>query len=176
MNQRTPPTGTPVRRLQEMLRTLSHVHREIPFLLPNGTFGEGTLEGVMVFQRIMGLPVTGTVDQTTWDAITEEYDQVNHRLSAPRAANLFPHNPAVIQPGQTSPLLYPIQGMFLALSDVFAPVQAVQPSGTLDCGTADNLRWLQRCGHQEETGALDRGTWELLSRVYETFVARQPQG
>lgn len=175
MNPNTLTGGTPVRRLQEMLRTLTHVHREIPFLIPNGIFGEGTLEGVMVFQRIMGLPVTGTVDQTTWDAISEEYDRVEHQLSAPRAVSLLPHNPAVIRPGQSSPLLYPIQGMLLVLSDVFASVRAVQPSGTLDSGTAGNLRWIQRSGHLEETGALDRETWDLLARVYETFVVRQPQ-
>ncbi len=176
MSQHTSSGGTPVRRLQEMLRTLAHVHREIPFLLPDGRFGEATLEGVMVCQRLMGLPVTGTVDQSTWDAITEEYERVRQQLSAPRAARLFPHGPTAIQPGQTSPLLYPIQGMLLALSDVFATVRAVLPSGTLDPETADNLRWLQRCGRQEETGALDRETWALLSRVYETFVARQPHG
>ena len=176
MNQHTPITGTPVRNLQEMLRTLAHVHRDIPFFFPDGIFGERTLEGVMVFQRLMGLPVTGTVDQTTWDAIVAEFDRVNNQLAHPRSANLFPKNTPSIQPGQSSPLLYPIQGMFLALAAVFPPVQHIPPSGTLDSGTAANLRWIQRCGNHQETGVLDRETWELLTRVYETFVARQTQG
>lgn len=175
MIQDSPITGTPVRNLQEMLRALSRVHREIPFFFPDGVFGEQTLEGVMVFQRLMDLPVTGTVDQTTWDAIVTEFDRVERQSAQPRFANLFPQDTPTIQPGESSPLLYPIQGMFLALSAVFAPIQKVPPSGVLDAGTAANLRWLQGCGSCRESGALDRETWELLTRVYETFVSRQPQ-
>lgn len=167
-------TGTPVRDLQEMLRLISHVRQELPLLSPDGTFGESTLEAVMQFQRLMGLPVTGQVDQTTWDAIFDEHHRVHRQLSPPRSASLFPHHGDPIYPGQSSPLLYPIQGMFFALAPVFAPVQAIPVTGILDSGTASNLRWVQRSGHRQETGALDRETWELLSRIYETFVTRQP--
>ena len=86
-----PPTaGTPVHSLQRMLRTLTSVHREIPLLSPDGIFGEETLEAVMIFQRLMGLPVNRTVDQRTWDALVEEHHQGSHLLAPPRPAALFP--------------------------------------------------------------------------------------
>ena len=173
MNTSPSAAGTPVRNLQEMLRRIAHVHREIPLLSPDGVFGEQTLEAVMTFQRIMSLPVTGRVDQPTWDTVAEEHHRIQHHLSPPKGVRLFPHAGEAIQPGQSSPLLFPIQGMFFALASVFAPVQAVPLSGVLDSGTADNLRWVQRSGQKEETGRLDRETWELLSRIYETFVTRQ---
>ena len=40
----------PVSTLQEMLRTISHVDRAIPFLRPTGIFDEDTLAAVMTFQ------------------------------------------------------------------------------------------------------------------------------
>lgn len=166
---------TPVRDLQEMLRLISHVHREIPLLSADGEFGEGTLEAVMTFQHLMSLPVTGQVDQMTWDAITDTHSQVKSQLLPPRTVALFPHHTHAIQQGQSSPLLYPIQGMFFALADVFAPVQPGALTGTLDGSTVSNLRWVQRAGHHPETGELDRETWELLSRIYETFVTRSFQ-
>lgn len=170
-----PATGAPVHNLQRMLRTLTNVHREIPLLSPNGIFGEETLEAVMIFQRLTGLPVNGTVDQRTWDALVEEHHRVSHLLAPPRTAALFPQGTAPIQPGQTTPLLYPIQGMLLALAGVLADLQSVPPSGVLDTGTAANFRRLQRWGSFPETGALDRDTWELLSHLYETFISRNPQ-
>lgn len=168
-------SGAPVRRVQELLRTLSYADRAIPFLVPDGIFGEPTLEGVMVFQRRMGLPITGSVDQATWEALLAEARRVDRALAPPSPARLYHPRLADLPPDQASPLLYPIQGMFYALAPVFAPVQATPLSGVLDSNTAQNLRWVQHLGGQQETGALDKDTWELLRRIYETFVTRQAQ-
>lgn len=161
-----------VQNIQRMLRTLSYVHRNIPRLTPNGCFDQRTADAVMVFQRNAGLPVTGTVDQTTWNSLIEEYFRVARQLAPPRSVSLFSASTQPIHPGESSPILYPIQGMFCALAGVLDEVQAVPPSGVLDAQTAANLRWLQRSGGLEETGILDRNTWDLLCRLYETFVSR----
>ena len=52
--------GRPVKSLQAMLRQISYVYPVIPRLVPDGLFGEETLEAVMIFQREFRLPVTGT--------------------------------------------------------------------------------------------------------------------
>ena len=59
----------PVSSLQYMLRQLSRTYHSLPQLVVDGVFGERTLEAVMRFQKEAGLPVTGTVDQATWNAI-----------------------------------------------------------------------------------------------------------
>ena len=63
----------PVSSLQYMLNQLSQTYRFLPQLVPDGVYGERTLEAVMRFQREAGLPVTGTVDQATWDAIRSSW-------------------------------------------------------------------------------------------------------
>lgn len=163
-----------IRDLQTMLTAISHVRRELPRLTPDGRFGEKTLEAVMIFQRQADLTVTGEVDQTTWEAIVQTHQDVRQQLAPPRSVSLLPHHGSDILPGQFTPLLYPIQGMFLALSQIFGPVREAPVSGHLDEDTAHNLRWLQNRGSREETGSLDKDTWEDLSRLYETFVTRHP--
>ena len=164
-----------IRDLQTMLTAISHVYREIPRLQPDGQFGEDTLEAVMIFQRQADLPVTGEVDQVTWESIVQTHTDIQKQLAPPRSVSLLPHHGADLLPGQSSPLLYPIQGMFLALSYMFDPIRKVPVSGHLDEDTAHNIRWVQSKGPREETGILDKETWEDLSRLYETFITRNPE-
>lgn len=158
--------GLPVSSLQAILRTLSFVHRDIPPLLPTGQFGPYTLEGVMVFQREAGLPVTGRVDFSTWRVLEGEYRRVSCRLAPPIGAAMFPCDGTEIREGEESPLLYPIQGMFCALSGVLGDFRYTAPTGKCDAITVSNLRALQRCGGLKETGRLDRAAWECLARLY----------
>lgn len=165
----------PIEELQTMLTALSQVSREIPRLHPDGQFGEHTLEAVMRFQRQDGLPVTGEVDQSTWDALSLAHQSARKQLAPPRSVSLLPHYGRDLIPGTSTPLLLPIQAMFLALSQVFGPVRAGAVSGHLDEDTAHNIRWLQNRASRAETGILDKDTWEDLSRLYETFITRQPE-
>ena len=71
-------------------------------------------------------------------------------------------------------MLIPIQGMFCALSRFLEGIEHSPTNGILDVKTESNLRMLQRCGGLPETGELDALTWDLLSRLYETFVSCSP--
>ena len=165
----------PVRELQAMLRTLAALDWSLPYLTPDGVFGETTLEAVMTFQRENSLPVTGVVDRATWDAISAAYRRARQILYPPRGTDLFPFPSERVEPGQATPMLLPIQAMFCALAEFLKGIRDEVPCGILDGATADNIRWLQRRGGLAVTGCLDRETYALLSRVYETFVARSPQ-
>ena len=83
MTCENPYTGVPVRSLQTMLRELSFHYPVIPRLIPDGIFGEHTLEAVMLFQREFHPPVTGQVDHGTWDAVSALFQSVRPGLSPP---------------------------------------------------------------------------------------------
>lgn len=176
MSSSLPPAFTrgPVSTLQEMLRTISFVDQTIPFLRPTGQFDEATLASVLRFQQQNGLPVTGKVDRQTWDAIMEVFLKAYSQLSSPRALALFSSGDNAIQPGQSAPILHPIQGMFRALSDTLEGITAAPSTGVLDEGTQANLRWLQGHAGLPETGSLDQATWQILTRLFETFVSQKP--
>lgn len=165
----------PVRSLQYMLRQVSKRHHGLPELQPDGRFGERTLEAVMRFQRMMHLPVTGVVDQATWNAIRREWLDVERELADPRQLRAFPVG-AKAELGASEEYLLVVQAMFQALSRVLEDIQEEQLNGILDETSIDNIRWLQNHANLEETGVLDRRTWDALAQLYELFVVRSPQG
>ena len=109
--------GQPVRSLQTMLRTISFAYPFLPRLTPDGIFGERTLEAVMLFQREFFPPVTGQVNQATWDAIVSLYHQVVSRLT-PLPTRSFPSPEFSVAPGEASVHLNLVQSMFCGLSRV----------------------------------------------------------
>ena len=70
-------TGAKVRQMQEQLARISRSYPAIPTVTPDGIYGPATREAVETFQRIFGLPVTGTVDYRTWYRISEIYVAVS---------------------------------------------------------------------------------------------------
>ena len=66
--------GMPIRTLQTMLRAISRLNENIPSVVPDGIYGNDTVRTVTAFQRQFGLPVTGVVNQGTWNRIVEIYD------------------------------------------------------------------------------------------------------
>ena len=163
----------PVRSLQYMLRRLSMVYDFLPELVTDGIFGERTLEAVMLFQRELHPPVTGVVDRGTWEAIRDLWDQVEREISGANALRAFPSEGTRVEPGDEEEYLILPQTMFQVLARHLNGITEGVARGIHDQISADNVRWLQHVAGLEETGILDRETWDLLARLYEIFVVRE---
>lgn len=81
-------TGEKVRLLQYMLSVLSEYIPSIPSLSVDGIYGPATRSAVLAFQRRAGLPETGTVGQTTWDMIYDQYSGIEN--TSLRSNETFP--------------------------------------------------------------------------------------
>lgn len=66
-------SGEDVRRVQELLNTISEVYSAIPTLNVDGIYGPATEAAVRKFQQVFRLPQTGVVNRTTWYKISEIY-------------------------------------------------------------------------------------------------------
>lgn len=66
-------SGEKVRQMQEQLRVISEAYPAIPKVEADGIYGPATTQAVEKFQSVFGLPVTGTVDYSTWYKISEIY-------------------------------------------------------------------------------------------------------
>ena len=53
----------PVRSLQTMLRVIAEDDNSLPTVVPDGIYGQTTMNAVTEFQRREGLPLTGITDQ-----------------------------------------------------------------------------------------------------------------
>lgn len=162
--------GQPVRSLQTMLRELSFLYDFLPRLTPDGVFGERTLEAVMLFQREFFPPVTGRVDQATWDAIAALYLQARARLNGPIPCRGYPNCDFSVQPDQDSIHLYLVQSMFRALARLLDGLESAPVTGYNDPATQHNIRWIQRLDGRTQTGILDQDSWNTISRLYTLFI------
>lgn len=66
-------SGQKVLQLQEQLNRIRENYNAIPYLTPDGIYGENTAEAVRQFQRIFNMPQTGVVDYPTWYRISDMY-------------------------------------------------------------------------------------------------------
>lgn len=165
----------PVRSLQYMLRRLSLQYPFLPEIVADGVFGERTLEAVMLFQRELHPPVTGMVDEETWNDIRERWILLERKLAEPRPVRLFPGQEARVYPGNEQEFLIIPQAMLRILARYFDGITADQADGLHGPASVANTRWLQRAG-----GARGRaGSWtgrpgNLLGRLYpEMFVVKE---
>lgn len=164
-------TGQSVRDLQEMLVVLSIADPRLPRLIPDGRFGEQTLEAVMVFQRDRHMPVTGVVDMATWDAVRREYEEALRLAGPPMALRVLEHGKSSVQQGDQLGQVPLLQTVFEALAGQLEGFESASGNGFQEA-EMHNTRLVQRASGQPETGVLDRAAWDSLSRLYHVFVTR----
>lgn len=164
----------PIQSLQHMLNHLARTIPTLPRLAETGIFDESTLEAVMIFQRDNGLPVTGIVDQATWDTITAAYYNNLFETGTPPPLHLFVSGTDTVQQNEYSAAIFVIQAMLTALSTVVSNFKKVESNGTNSDNTTQNLKHLQSLAQLKETGILDRPTWAILSNLYRALITRRP--
>lgn len=165
-------TNAPIKGLQTMLQTIAYALDTIPVVNPDGIFDGATEKSVRAFQQEYGLPVTGVVDEQTFDRIVEVYALANELLSVAEAPVL--HFPAtlVIAPGQSHPHIYLVQAMFTAIHTSFPEFRTLELTGILDQATEYDLRLLQQQSLLPVTGKLDKITWNRLCLLYRVLFDR----
>ncbi len=70
-------SGDKVRQMQEQLNRISQNYPAIPRITVDGIYGSATSDAVRTFQEIFNLPVTGTVNFSTWYEISDIYVAVS---------------------------------------------------------------------------------------------------
>lgn len=156
----------PVRSLQTMLRVLSEDDPNLPALIPDGIYSPSTMVAVTAFQRKMGIPVTGIVDEHTWDGIVEAYESALIRVGKAEPIEILLEPGEIIRLGQRSPYVYLLQGILAQLSEEHTAIPFPGFSGTLDQETSQALKEFQILADLPTTGTLDRITWKHLSRQF----------
>lgn len=150
--------------LQRMLNQLARRHPALPRLAENGIFDEYTLEAVMVFQRDFSPPVTGIVDENTWYAIVNAFQQDQLHHGDPLDLRVLPNGDFSAAPGEDSYPALIAEVIFRSLPGTI--VNFNRPT------QQENLAALQRLALLPENGVLNRATWDFLARLYHAFVTR----
>ena len=162
----------PVQSLQHMLNHLARTLEGLPRLAETGVFDEATLEAVMIFQRDFGLPVTGIVDQLTWDAIAGAYYLNLIRFGEPPLLHVFPSGTGSVAEFESAAEVRVAQAMFTELLTVFSDFEQPLLDGINTGATTRNLKRIQSLANMPGSGILDRATWAVLTALYRAYITR----
>ncbi len=154
--------------LQEYLRELHHdTNGEIPLVNPDGIYGSETVAAVEEFQRRHGLPVTGEVDNETWDAIFAEFGNAVIRRSKPNGIMPFPSTRGYeVMDGERSDTVMAVQLVLHLLANLYDDIDGSTMGGIYDESTAADIRTFQTRHNLPVTGRVDKLTWNALADAY----------
>lgn len=152
----------PVRSLQTMLRVIAKSDPSMPTVVPDGIYGPSTMNAVSAFQRQCGLPVTGIVNQNTWEHIVLAYDEAIIQVGKAEPIKILLEPGQILKAGDSSPYIYLTQSMLTQLSHDHTVICQPGHSGVLDKDTAEALSGFQKLAGLDVTGNLDRKTWKHL--------------
>ena len=154
--------GQPVRSLQTMLRVIAAHHKDLPSVIPDGIYGQQTVNAVSAFQRKFGIPVTGVTDQGTWEMIVSVYHPALIHVTPAQPLQIILEPSQVISSGEHHHSIYLVQAMLISMANDYNSIPAPPLSGFLDSGTAESLTAFQRLSGLPITGELDKITWKHL--------------
>lgn len=156
----------PVRSLQTMLRVLAEDDARLPTVVPDGIYGPSTMNAVTAFQRQVGIPATGVVDQLTWERIVTAYEPALIRVDKAEPIEIIMDPGQVFRSGDSSPYIFLLQSMLTQLSRDHPMINPPGHSGLMDDSTMDALAAFQRLSDLLDTGELDKITWKHLVRQF----------
>lgn len=152
----------PIRDLQTMLRVISEDDDRFLPVVPDGIYGPATMNAVSTVQRYLAIPVTGVVDQQTWDQIVALYKPALIRIGKAQPIEILLEPGQVFRSGDSSPYIYLLQSMLTQLSVDHPSISTPDHSGVMDASTIRSLAEFQRLANLPETGDFDRNTWKNL--------------
>ena len=158
-----------VYELQYMLRKIAEITGEIPLINTDGIYGTATREAVRIFQGQNGLAPTGEVDKSTWDKIFERYKESVYSAAQGEPIYPFPSPSYTSQMGERSDTITLIQLILSALSVIYDDFEDISITGENDEKTVAALKRFQRYHGLDETGVLDKRTWDAAARSFNTY-------
>lgn len=164
-------TGNEIRTLQVELNRIGRNYPAIPKIPEEtGIFDAATTDAVRVFQQVFGLPVTGTVDKTTWYKIAYIFTSVkrlaelnSEGLTVDEAALAFSRD---LRAGAEGSAVRNAQYFLAVVGAYYASVPRIEITGVYDEQTEAAVRAFQETFGLPQTGIIDRRTWNDLYRAY----------
>lgn len=163
-----------VRNLQRYLRQLAENDDRLLLVPIDGIYASATRAAVEAFQRLNGLPVTGTVDPVTWELLYLAYLASRARTDPPLAISPFPRQPEAyaISMGERSDLVTILHLMLRTLAQTYDDFGDIPESGLYTARTERAVRQLQGMHAIPPTGRVDRVTWNAIAEAYNRLVGQ----
>ena len=156
-----------IRELQIRLAALARRYPdEITRVNIDGIYGPEVYQAVEDFQKKFYLPVTGEVDQDTWDSINYEYGKILWTQSLPNPIEVFLRPTLLLKEGDYGIDIYFLQTLISAIYSSYENLGDVSINGTFDENTRKAILKFQEASGLPQTGEVNKQTWNALTTVY----------
>jgi len=164
-------TGDAVRRIQNFLNRIRVSYPGIPQITnPNGVFGTDTANAVRVFQSAFSLSQTGTVNEATWNKISQIYVSITRlgELDAEGERYTIGDNPptTTIQLGSRGNLVLEMEFLINLIAQYYSAIPTVIQDSVFEARERDAIIAFQRNFGLSVTGVVNAATWSMLYSVY----------
>ncbi|MBR6760457.1 MAG: peptidoglycan-binding protein [Oscillospiraceae bacterium] len=152
-----------IREVLEYLYRIALSDSRIPIITPSSVYTPETALAVRAYQQAYRLPVTGEIDETTWNSIVATYRSITDQ-ALPLA--IFPPGGFVLQRGDEGEFVYLVQVLLNTIARRYHNLPLIPVSGSYDSLTADAVAALQNIADLPATGVVDRHTWNRIASFF----------
>lgn len=164
-------SGSNVRMLQFYLDFISTFNDFIPKTSIDGIFGSATENAVRAYQRAYGLPITGDVNQETWDSMYELYFSILNTLPKDYfGEDITPYPGDILYRGSSGDSVRILQTYLSRISGVYTEIPKVSVTGYFGDETEEAVLAYQNLFGLEARGVVGPTTWSNIAQRYVDLV------
>ena len=163
--------GVEVSLIQYFLNIVAEFNDYIPRTDIDGVYGPSTAQSVRAFQESEGLPETGVVDETTWNALYSRYISVIAGLPSDyrgQGAAMYPGS--VLRRGQNNENVRALQTYLNKIAEFNDAIPSVSPTGYFGQETQRAVIAFQRAYGLPVRGVVGLSTWNAIAELYNDII------
>ncbi len=163
-------SGPDVKVIQFYINFIATFNDFIPSVEPDGIFGPATENAVRAYQQAYNLPITGVVDEQTWNSMYELYFSILNTLPPDYAGPAKPYPGEPLVRGSSGENVTTFQTWLSAISDVYPEIPKVQPTGYFGSETEAAVLAFERTFGLEERGVVGPIAWNTAASLYSDII------
>lgn len=156
-----------VQLIQYFLNVLSAFYDTIPPVDIDGILGPQTRQSIIAFQKAVDIPVTGLVDEQTWNSMYNSVAGILNALPSSAIALpslLYPNMP--YKSGSEGPNVYILQQYLSYISAFLTDIPNITPDGKFGPSTKTSVIAFQNRFGLTPDGVVGENTWNKIVEVY----------
>ncbi|MBE5040124.1 peptidoglycan-binding protein [Ructibacterium gallinarum] len=162
--------GEGVRLIQYFLNVIAEFNDYIPAINIDGIFGPATQNAVKAFQQSAGLPETGVVDETTWNALLENYNTVIQGLPPDyRVGGAVVYPGEILRRGMSGENIRLLQSYLTKIADTDSDIPKIPVTGYFGEETEKAVLAFQKKYGIPARGIVGLNTWNAIAKQYDAL-------
>lgn len=156
-----------IKELQRLLYDISFYDPLIPPISPDGIYDEQTAGAVREFQRIYGMPQTGTINSQTWEKLIEVYNRYYGEILKP---DVFRRDYELV-PGSAGADIYILQVMLNTIGKRYSNIPFVEMTGIYDAPTEGSVESFRRVsGSNAQSEGVNAELWNDIVSHFNKLI------